>query len=64
MICKFLITCNMKFFLMTYDWILSLGDERSREYFMWVGEKKDNTHLQESGALKVAGMVADALKGL
>jgi len=55
---------------MTHEWIESLGDIPTREYFMWVAPKtvpimpegkEDNTHLNVAGARKVAGMVARAL---
>lgn len=50
----------------TMDWLKSLGDTASREYFMWVAPgtvpampegKTDNTHTNAKGARKVAGLV-------
>lgn len=54
----------------TSQWIMSMGDEASKAYFMNVapGEctkfpdgKVDNTHLRENGALVVGKMVADMI---
>ncbi len=55
---------------LTSDWLESLGDNPSRQYFMWVDSmkqaccpkgRKDNTHLNIMGARKVAGMFIDAV---
>ncbi|MCH5335183.1 MAG: pectin esterase [Alistipes sp.] len=52
----------------TRRWVTSLGDEASRDYFMWVAPgtcplypdgRQDDTHLNVKGARIVAGMVAD-----
>lgn len=54
----------------TADWIVELGDEASKAYFMNVapGEctkfpegKTDNTHLRENGAMAVGAMAAKML---
>lgn len=54
----------------THQWVDSLGDEASRQYFMWVEPhtlaccpdgKQDNTHLNIEGAKVVAQMAIDAL---
>lgn len=54
----------------TSEWLISLGDEQSKQYFMNVaaGEcekfpdgKIDNTHLREAGALAVGRMAAEML---
>ena len=50
----------------TMDWLKSLGDTASREYFMWVAPgtvpampegKTDNTHTNARGARKVASLI-------
>lgn len=55
---------------MTAEWLIRLGDEASKQYFMNVaaGEctkfpdgKIDNTHLRENGALIVGRMAAEAI---
>jgi len=55
----------------TADWLIGLGDEASKQYFMNVpaGEcakfpegKIDNTHLREAGALIVGQMAVDLLR--
>lgn len=55
----------------THEWIESLGDVPSRDYFMWVAPatvpampegKEDNTHLNVAGARTVATLAARALK--
>lgn len=57
----------------TADWIIGLGDEDSKAYFMNVapGEctkfpegKTDNTHLRENGALAVGAMAAQMMRDL
>ncbi|MDL2244769.1 pectinesterase family protein [Parabacteroides sp. OttesenSCG-928-J18] len=54
----------------THDWIQALGDEATRQYFMWVPKntlpccpegKEDNTHLNVAGAKIVAGMAVQSL---
>jgi pectinesterase len=56
---------------LTERWLTALGDEPSRNYFMWVAAgtsplypdgREDNTHLNVRGAHVVARMVADELK--
>jgi len=58
---------------LTQDWLISLGDEASKAYFMNVpaGEckkfpdgKTDNTHYRENGAMVAAGMFVEALAGM
>lgn len=49
---------------MSYDWIQNLGDEQSKKFFMWVGDKKDDTHLNMEGARVVAGMIVPFLKDI
>ena len=53
------------------EWLLSLGDEASRPYFMWIPAgvyafcpegKEDNTHTKANGARVVAGLVCDAIR--
>ena len=55
---------------LTHKWVSSLGDEASRQYFMWVEPmtlaccpdgKQDNTHLNIQGAKMVARMAVDEL---
>ncbi len=55
----------------TQEWLKSLGDEASRQYFMWVKSgtitaipdgKEDNTHTKANGARKVAEIVCNAIK--
>lgn len=38
------------------------GDEPSKALYMWVDDRKDNTHLSERGAQTVAQMAVDSLK--
>ncbi len=54
----------------TTEWLIGLGDEASKKYFMNVpaGECKkfpdgkiDNTHLRENGALEVGSMAAEMI---
>ncbi|MCD8038506.1 MAG: rhamnogalacturonan acetylesterase [Lachnospiraceae bacterium] len=40
------------------------GEEKSRKWYMFFGEKKDNTHLRYDGALMYAGFIAEGLRGL
>lgn len=53
------------------EWLQGLGDEASRQYFMWIPEgvyafcpegKEDNTHTKANGARAVAGLVCDAIR--
>ncbi|MDR0415168.1 MAG: GDSL-type esterase/lipase family protein [Prevotellaceae bacterium] len=55
----------------TTRWLDSLGEEQSRQFFMWLkpGEsladvegKEDNTHLVEAGAREVARMTVEELR--
>ena len=55
----------------TERWLQELGDEPSRDYFMWVERgtsplypdgREDNTHLNVRGAHTIARMVADCVK--
>jgi len=59
--------------LMTEDWIRGHGPEDSKRFFVWAepGEylslpegKQDNTHLNDAGARKVAGMFWEGWKGI
>ena len=54
----------------TFDWLTSLGDENSKQYFMNFGPniynnyldgKEDNTHLRYEGALLICQMIVDQL---
>ena len=54
----------------TQSWLKELGDEASRDYFMWVKSgtitampegKEDNTHTKARGARAVAQIVCDAI---
>lgn len=54
----------------TRDWVASLGDEPSRDYFMWVAPgtsplcpdgRTDDTHLNVRGARVVARMIVDRI---
>lgn len=56
---------------LTREWVTALGDEPSREYFMWVEPgrcplypdgRQDNTHLNVRGAHAVARMIAGELE--
>lgn len=42
--------------------IENMGDEPSKALYMWVDDRKDNTHLNEKGARTVAGLVADSIR--
>ena len=55
---------------LTRDWVSSLGDEPSRDFYMWVEPgtcplwpdgREDNTHLNVRGARTVARMIAAQL---
>lgn len=55
---------------LTHEWVASLGDELSRQYFMWVEPgklaccpdgKQDNTHLNIKGAKMVAAIAVKEL---
>jgi lysophospholipase L1-like esterase len=57
----------------TMQWLESLGPEKSKKFFVWIRPglytanregRQDNTHFNEPGALAVAGMVAEDLRGL
>ncbi len=59
--------------LMSEDLILSLGPEKSKELYLWVGPgvyemypqgKQDNTHSTEKGALEMARLAVEGLKEL
>lgn len=59
--------------LMSEDLVLSLGPEKSKELYLWVGPgvyemypegKQDNTHFTEKGALEMAGLAVEGLKEL
>jgi pectinesterase len=39
-----------------------IGPERTKAYFLWTGDKQDNTHFQAKGAIEVARLVATALR--
>ena len=54
-------------------WLSSIGAEESKKAFVWIkpgfftanpAGREDNTHFNETGALKVAGLVAEGLKEL
>lgn len=55
----------------TQNWLKEIGDEASRDYFMWIKAgtvtahpdgKQDNTHTIARGARKVAKIVTEAVK--
>ena len=46
----------------TLDWLDSIGDEASRQYFMISTGKDDNTHTVASGARKVTEFVCKAIQ--
>ncbi len=57
--------------LKSEDLVLSLGQERSKELFLWIEPGKfkmypdgrqDNTHLSEKGALEIARLAVEGLK--
>ncbi len=39
----------------------NMGDEASKSLYMWVDDRKDDTHLNENGARLVAQMVVDSV---
>jgi lysophospholipase L1-like esterase len=39
-----------------------IGPEQTKQYFLWAGDKQDNTHFQAKGAIAVARLVATALR--
>ena len=50
----------------TQDWLMGLGDEPSRQYYMWIEKgvnpkhpdgKVDNTHTNVAGARKIVGLL-------
>lgn len=56
---------------MTEAFVAALGDEPSKEYYMWIAPgqyeklpdgKQDNTHLTQKGADQYARFVADAIR--
>ncbi|WP_320113320.1 rhamnogalacturonan acetylesterase [Draconibacterium orientale] len=54
----------------TEEWVNSLGDEASKQMYLWTDItnernpelRKDDTHLSQKGALKVAQLATEALK--
>ena len=46
----------------TLDWLDSIGDEASRQYFMISTGKDDNTHTVASGARKVTEIICGLIK--
>ena len=46
----------------TIDWLESLGDEASKQYFMISTGKDDNTHTVASGARKVTEIICGKIK--
>ncbi|MDQ6417971.1 GDSL-type esterase/lipase family protein [Paenibacillus sp. LHD-117] len=48
----------------SWEHFQELGPEGTKNIFMWVDGKEDNTHLQMNGAVKVSEMVARLVKGL
>ncbi|TYP76553.1 GDSL-type esterase/lipase family protein [Paenibacillus methanolicus] len=42
----------------SWEYFQQLGTEGTKDIFMWVDGKEDNTHLQMNGAVKVSEMVA------
>ena len=46
----------------TLDWLESIGDEASRQYFMISTGKDDNTHTVASGARKVTEIICGLIK--
>lgn len=45
----------------THDLVQGLGVEPSKELFMWVGDKQDNSHLRIKGGRIVAKLAAQAI---
>jgi large repetitive protein len=48
----------------SWEYFQELGTEGTKDIFMWVNGKEDNTHLQMNGAIRVSGMVARLVKEL
>lgn len=48
----------------SWEHFQELGPEGTKNIFMWVDGKEDNTHLQMNGAIKVSEMVARLVKEL
>jgi pectinesterase len=46
----------------THKLVQSLGDESSKALYMWVDDRKDNTHLNEKGARMIAKMAVDSIR--
>ena len=55
----------------TERWLVQEGDESSKQYFMWIAPgkyskipegKKDDTHLVEAGAVKVAALAVEEIR--
>ena len=46
----------------TLDWLESIGDEASKQYFMISTGKDDNTHTVASGARKVTEIICNLIK--
>ena len=44
---------------MTHDLVKQMGPEKSKELFMWVGKRKDDTHLNIKGARIVASLAIE-----
>ena len=43
----------------THDLVKQMGPEKSKELFMWVGKRKDDTHLNIKGARIVASLAIE-----
>ena len=46
----------------TKELVENMGDESSKTLYMWVDDRKDNTHLNEKGARAVAKMAVDSIR--
>jgi len=46
----------------TRKFVQNMGDEPSKSLYMWVDDRKDDTHLNEKGARAVAQLAVDSLK--
>lgn len=46
---------------LTHDLVQKFGDEDSKQLYMWVGDKKDNTHLNINGGAQVAKLAVKAI---
>ncbi len=46
----------------THKLVQNLGDEPSKALYMWVDDRKDNTHLNEKGARAVAQLAVDSIR--